>query len=203
MRTMTLDKKFELGDDFYNLTTPGIAYLVVVSESNDAFAIWHIGQQVQWPMWIFHLAIGIASTIAFFCLLLCFCHVRTLYNQKKKKAKKQQADVDDEKRDNTSERMRKFKYNRGQNDEYDDGPGDAGLASNQQYGNVPDNDNSGMTEMGGVRSKMSKTGSIPLQDSMNMTGEGAGKKMGKTGFQKAGNQFDDIGEMSMKPNNYD
>jgi len=46
MRTMTLDKKFELGDDFYNLTTPGIAYLVVVSESNDAFAIWHIGQQV-------------------------------------------------------------------------------------------------------------------------------------------------------------
>lgn len=58
-----------------------------------------------------------------------------------------------------------------------------------------------MTDMGKFNNSMSKTGGIPAKSHMNMTG-GIGKVMGKTGMPKGTNQFDDIGEIPMKPENY-
>lgn len=66
------------------------------------------------PNWALYLIIGVSSFILLVCLGICCCYVRRLYNRKKNANKVKKF----EKKDSTSDRLKRYKYNKGKEDPY-------------------------------------------------------------------------------------
>jgi hypothetical protein len=73
---MNVGDEFELGDSWYNFTTPGRAYLFIKSTDNGGKAQFRYGYKPLFPKWVIYLAASLGGVLLLVCLFICCCYVR-------------------------------------------------------------------------------------------------------------------------------
>ncbi len=110
VQSMSTDSQHELGDSWYNFTSPGKAYLFVKSTDGGATVTFNYGYKPLFPKWAIILIASLGGFFVLICLFICCCYVR-------RQAKKNAEESSRVKKYQTTEankddRFSKFKYGR-------------------------------------------------------------------------------------------